>query len=102
MAGASSRRVHNTDAACPQRARRNFDGELCVKEELQVLDPVVKVSGTKLSLAYSPDSDDAFMFRAAIEGLIDNEGLEWLAQTRDTEALNESAARAEADIMAVS
>ena len=28
---------------------------------------------TQLRLAYSPDADDAFMFRAAIEGLVDTE-----------------------------
>src|SRR5205814_605365 len=57
---------------------------------------------TTLRLAYSPDADDAFMFRAAIEGLIDTEGLTFLPVTSDTQNLNDMADRGEVDILAVS
>ena len=59
-------------------------------------------SPTTLRLAYSPDADDAFMFRAAIEGLIDTEGLHFLPVTSDTQNLNDMADRGEVDISAVS
>jgi 1,4-dihydroxy-6-naphthoate synthase len=55
-----------------------------------------------LRLAYSPDADDAFMFRAAIEGLIDTEGLAFLPVTSDTQNLNDMADRDEVDISAIS
>ncbi len=57
---------------------------------------------TKLRLAYSPDADDAFMFRAAIEGLIDTEGLSFEPVTSDTQNLNDMADRGDVDISAVS
>lgn len=57
---------------------------------------------TELRLAYSPDADDAFMFRAAIEELIDTEGLRFLPVTSDTQQLNDMADRGEVDISAVS
>ncbi len=57
---------------------------------------------TTLRLAYSPDADDAFMFRAAIEGLIDTEGITFLPVTADTQMLNDLADRGEVDISAVS
>src|SRR3954463_9274773 len=56
----------------------------------------------ELRLAYSPDADDAFMFRAAIEGLIDTEGLQFLPVTSDTQNLNDMADRGEVDISAIS
>jgi 1,4-dihydroxy-6-naphthoate synthase len=56
----------------------------------------------ELRLAYSPDADDAFMFRAAIEGLIDTEGLAFLPVTSDTQNLNDMADRGEVDISAIS
>ena len=60
------------------------------------------VAASELRLAYSPDADDAFMFRAAIEGLIDTEGLRFLPVTSDTQQLNDMADRGEVDISAVS
>jgi 1,4-dihydroxy-6-naphthoate synthase len=57
---------------------------------------------TTLRLAYSPDADDAFMFRAAVEGLIDTEGLSFLPVTSDTQNLNDMADRGEVDITAIS
>lgn len=59
-------------------------------------------STTTLRLAYSPDADDAFMFRAAIEGLIDTEGLSFEPVTADTQNLNELADSESVDISAVS
>ncbi len=55
-----------------------------------------------LRLAYSPDADDAFMFRAALESLIDTEGLQFLGVTADTQSLNATAAGGLIDISAVS
>lgn len=57
---------------------------------------------TTLRLAYSPDADDSFMFRAAIEGLIDSEGLTFLPSTANTEALNEQARSNPVDVTAIS
>ena len=55
-----------------------------------------------LRLAYSPDADDAFMFRAAIEGLIDTEGLTFQPVTDDTQSLNDLALAGEIDVTAIS
>jgi len=55
-----------------------------------------------LKLAYSPDADDAFMFRAAVENLIDTEGLNFLPYTNDTQSLNEVAQSGEIDVTAIS
>jgi len=40
---------------------------------------------TKVTLAHSPDSDDAFMFYALAEGLVDTEGLTFEHMLRDIE-----------------
>lgn len=55
-----------------------------------------------LRLAYSPDADDAFMFRAALEGLIDTEGLSFVPVRADTQSLNDMADRGEVDVTAIS
>ncbi|MGE3801021.1 MAG: menaquinone biosynthesis family protein [Candidatus Kapaibacterium sp.] len=55
-----------------------------------------------LRLAYSPDADDAFMFRAAIEGLIDTEGLTFQPVTDDTQSLNDLALSGRVDVTAIS
>lgn len=57
---------------------------------------------TRLRLAYSPDADDAFMFRAAIEGLIDTEGLRFDPVTDDTQSLNDLAKSGRVDVSAIS
>ena len=57
---------------------------------------------TTLRLAYSPDADDAFMFRAAIEGLIDTEGLRFDPVTDDTQSLNDLAKSGSVDVSAIS
>ena len=55
-----------------------------------------------LRLAYSPDADDAFMFRAAIEGLVDTEGLLFEPVTEDTQSLNNLARSGAVDVTAIS
>jgi 1,4-dihydroxy-6-naphthoate synthase len=62
----------------------------------------MNVSTIPLRLAYSPDADDAFMFRAAIEGLVDTEGLSFEPVTADTQNLNDLADSGAVDISAVS
>jgi 1,4-dihydroxy-6-naphthoate synthase len=53
-------------------------------------------------LAFSPDSDDIFMFYALLAGKVDAEGLRFEAERADTEALNARAAAADLDVVAVS
>jgi 1,4-dihydroxy-6-naphthoate synthase len=55
-----------------------------------------------LSLAYSVDADDAFMFHAIREGLIDTRGLTFTHQRGDTASLNRLAIAGGADVVAVS
>jgi len=55
-----------------------------------------------IRLAFSPDSDDIFMFWALLNGKIDPEGLTFVHERADTETLNERAARADVDVIAVS
>jgi 1,4-dihydroxy-6-naphthoate synthase len=56
-----------------------------------------------LRLAYSPDADDAFMFWALREGLIDTRGLRFSHVRADTESLNRTAEDPDApDVTAVS
>src|SRR5215813_1555295 len=61
------------------------------------------MSRSTITLAYSPDSDDAFMFWAIAEGRIDTRGLAFQHARADTEALNRGAEQASApDVTAVS
>ncbi|MET0388672.1 MAG: MqnA/MqnD/SBP family protein [Polyangiales bacterium] len=56
-----------------------------------------------IRIAYSPDADDAFMFWALAEGLIDAGGLRFERERADTEALNRAAeSTAAPDVSAVS
>jgi 1,4-dihydroxy-6-naphthoate synthase len=55
-----------------------------------------------IRLAFSPDSDDIFMFWALLAGKIDPEGLSFVAERADTETLNTRAAAGELDVVAVS
>jgi 1,4-dihydroxy-6-naphthoate synthase len=55
-----------------------------------------------IRLAFSPDSDDIFMFWALLNGKIDPEGLAFVHERADTETLNERAARRDVDVIAVS
>jgi 1,4-dihydroxy-6-naphthoate synthase len=61
-------------------------------------------AGRRIRLAFSPDSDDIFMFWALLNGKVDTMGLSFEAERADTETLN---ARAEGhgervDVVAVS
>jgi 1,4-dihydroxy-6-naphthoate synthase len=56
----------------------------------------------KISLAHSPDSDDAFMFYALAEGKIDDRGFEFVHELSDIETLNQRTRRGELDVSAVS
>ena len=59
-----------------------------------------------IRLAFSPDSDDIFMFWPLLEGKVDTEGLSFTAERADTETLNRRAEgsdeSARADVVAVS
>jgi 1,4-dihydroxy-6-naphthoate synthase len=55
-----------------------------------------------ISLAYSVDADDAFMFHALRHGRIDPEGLTFTHRRDHTAALNRLAAEGGADVVAVS
>src|ERR1700690_993619 len=57
---------------------------------------------TAIRLAFSPDSDDIFMFWPLLAGKVDPEGLAFEAERADTEALNARAAAGDLDIVAVS
>ena len=56
----------------------------------------------KLTLAHSPDADDAFMFYALATGVIDTGELEYRHELQDIETLNQRVMRAELDISAIS
>jgi 1,4-dihydroxy-6-naphthoate synthase len=53
------------------------------------------LSPTTIRVCHSPDSDDAFMFYALAEGLIDTEGLRYVHELQDIETLNQRALRGE-------
>src|SRR5262245_38258276 len=55
-----------------------------------------------ISLAYSVDADDAFMFHALRTGAIDTEGLVFSHHRDHTAALNQLAIDERADVVAVS
>ena len=55
-----------------------------------------------IHLAHSPDSDDAFLFYALAEGLVDTEGLSYEHELQDIESLNQRAMRGELEVTAVS
>jgi 1,4-dihydroxy-6-naphthoate synthase len=56
----------------------------------------------KITVAHSPDSDDAFMFYALAEGKVDTEGLEFVHELSDIESLNRRAMAGELAVTAVS
>src|SRR3954469_17406875 len=61
------------------------------------------MASKSISLAYSVDADDAFMFHALREGLIEvPPGLSFTHQRGDTAALNLLAAGEQADVVAIS
>jgi 1,4-dihydroxy-6-naphthoate synthase len=55
-----------------------------------------------ITLAHSPDADDAFMFYALAKGKIDTRGLEFKHSLEDIQSLNEKATRGVYDVTAVS
>ena len=55
-----------------------------------------------IHLAHSPDSDDAFMFYALADGMIDTQGVSYVHELQDIETLNQRAMRGELDVTAVS
>ena len=55
-----------------------------------------------LTLAFSPDSDDIFMFWPLLAGKVDPEGLSFRAERADTETLNARAEAGDLDVVAVS
>jgi 1,4-dihydroxy-6-naphthoate synthase len=57
---------------------------------------------TKIRIAHSPDSDDAFMFYALTQGLLDVEGLEIEHRLSDIESLNRAAFEGVYEITAIS
>jgi 1,4-dihydroxy-6-naphthoate synthase len=57
---------------------------------------------TPISLAHSPDSDDAFMFYGLATGEVDTEGLTFSHELSDIESLNRRAMAGELDVTAVS
>jgi len=56
----------------------------------------------RITVAHSPDSDDAFMFYALAERLVDTEGLSFDHELADIETLNRRAASGELAVTAVS
>ena len=59
-------------------------------------------AGSTIHLAHSPDSDDAFMFYALADGMIDTQGVSYVHELQDIETLNGRAMRGELDVTAVS
>jgi 1,4-dihydroxy-6-naphthoate synthase len=57
---------------------------------------------TTITVAHSPDSDDAFMFYGLASGGVDTEGLEIQQVLADIETLNRAAASGQYDVTAVS
>jgi 1,4-dihydroxy-6-naphthoate synthase len=55
-----------------------------------------------IRLAFSPDSDDMFMFWPLLSGKVDVGGLTFEAQRADTDALNQRAGAGDLDVVAVS
>lgn len=56
----------------------------------------------KIRIAHSPDSDDAFMFYALTQGLLDDSGLDIEHLLKDIETLNQEAFRGTYEITALS
>jgi 1,4-dihydroxy-6-naphthoate synthase len=59
-------------------------------------------AGENVRLAFSPDSDDIFMFWALLNGKVDAGGAAFTAERADTETLNQRAERGDVDVVAVS
>src|ERR1700681_619440 len=59
------------------------------------------IKQTTISLAHSPDSDDAFMFYALATNKIETGGLEFKHTLQDIQTLNEEARKATYDVTAI-
>jgi 1,4-dihydroxy-6-naphthoate synthase len=55
-----------------------------------------------ITVAHSPDSDDAFMFYALAEGKVKTDGLSYVHELQDIETLNQRALKRELEVTAVS
>lgn len=55
-----------------------------------------------ITVAHSPDSDDAFMFYALAEGKVDTGDIRYVHELQDIETLNQRAMRGELEVTAVS
>ncbi len=55
-----------------------------------------------IRVAHSPDSDDAFMFYALAENMVDTEGYRYVHELQDIESLNRRAMKGELEVTAVS
>jgi len=64
--------------------------------------PVQYDPGMRLSLAHSPDSDDAFMFYGLARGKVDTDGLEIAHVLGDIESLNRAAREGRHEVTAIS
>jgi len=60
------------------------------------------IASDTITVAHSPDSDDAFMFYALAEGRVDTEGLAFRHELSDIESLNRRAMAGELAVTAVS
>ena len=60
------------------------------------------MSPTKIRVAHSPDSDDAFMFHALANGKVDTGGFEFVHELRDIESLNQAAFEGKYEVSAIS
>jgi 1,4-dihydroxy-6-naphthoate synthase len=60
------------------------------------------MANTIVRIAHSPDSDDAFMFYALTQGLLDTQGLEIRHVLQDIESLNQAAFQGTYEITALS
>lgn len=60
------------------------------------------IAAETITVAHSPDSDDAFMFYALAEGRVDTEGLAFVHELSDIESLNRRAMAGELAVTAVS
>ena len=60
------------------------------------------MDSNSITVAHSPDSDDAFMFYALAEGRVETEGLSFTHELGDIESLNRRALAGELAVTAVS
>jgi 1,4-dihydroxy-6-naphthoate synthase len=63
---------------------------------------MVRGVNAPIRLAFSPDSDDLFMFWPLLHGKVDPDGLTFTHERDDTETLNARAERGDVDVIAVS